>query len=91
MTTAPCRPAKQDAPLKIKGAAVKASLTMTSDSAEFAMLLFQVRSVISASGCADRIDDERWSTAWLDTPNVALRRVRPQCLIKQMYDMPGSK
>ena len=55
----------------------KASLTMTSDSAEIAMLLFQVRSAISASGCADRIDAERWSTAWLDTPDVALRRRAP--------------
>jgi hypothetical protein len=82
-----CRSPKQHAPLKIKGAAVEASLAITGDSDEFAMLLFQARPVLSASACADKVDAERWLTAWRDTPNIAVCSMRSQCLIKQMHGM----
>jgi hypothetical protein len=57
---------------------------MADDSAEIAKLLSQVQSVISAAGCADKIDAEHWLMTWLDTPNVALDGVAPRCLIRQV-------
>lgn len=45
-------------------------------------LLFQVRSMITAAGCADRFDPERWLMSWLDTPNGALGGVEPRRLLE---------
>lgn len=55
---------------------------------EVAALLSQVRAMLSASGCANKIDAERWLTAWLDMPNDALGGVKPQCLLEQMANEP---
>lgn len=53
------------------------------ENAEVAELLSQVRSMITASGCADRIDAERWLMTWLDTPNGALGGIEPRRLLEQ--------
>lgn len=47
-----------------------------------AQLLSQVRSLLSAAGCADRINAERWLMTWLDTPNDGFGGARPSSLIK---------
>jgi hypothetical protein len=53
------------------------------DQDEVAELLSQVRSMITAGGCADRMDAERWLMTWLDTPNSALGGVEPRRLLEQ--------
>ena len=52
------------------------------DQDEVAELLSQVRSMITAGGCADRMDAERWLMTWLDTPNSALGGVEPRRLLE---------
>ncbi|MBL4955147.1 DUF2384 domain-containing protein [Neobacillus sp. YIM B02564] len=54
------------------------------DQNEVAVLLSQVRAMLSASGYANKIDAEKWLTAWLDTPNDALGGVKPWRLLEQM-------
>lgn len=46
-------------------------------------LLSQVRSMITAAGCAHRLDAERWLISWLDTPNGALGGVAPPHFLKR--------
>lgn len=53
------------------------------DQNEVADLLFLVRSMITAGGCADRMDAERWLMTWLDTPNSAFGGVEPRRLLEQ--------
>lgn len=48
-----------------------------------AELLSLVRSMLTASGCANRIDAERWLMAWLNTPNSAFGGVEPRRLLEQ--------
>jgi hypothetical protein len=55
----------------------------TDDQDEVAELLSWVRSMITAGGCADRMDAERWLSTWLDTPNSALDGIEPRRLLKQ--------
>ena len=53
------------------------------DQDEVADLLSLVRSMITAGGCADRMDAERWLMTWLDTPNSAFGGVEPRRLLEQ--------
>jgi hypothetical protein len=81
----------KDAGSTVEGAAVEPSMTANADSAEFALLLSQVRSELLAAGCAGKIDAERWLRSWLETPNVAFDNVRPRSLLKQVQSMPDKK
>lgn len=56
---------------------------------EVAALLSQVRATPLASGCASKIDAEKWLTVWLDTANDALDGVKPRRLLEQMADEPS--
>lgn len=56
------------------------------DQDELADLLSLVRSIITAGGCANRIDAERWLMTWLDTPNSALGGVEPRRVLEQAYN-----
>jgi hypothetical protein len=76
---------------KTEELAVGTSMAANADGAEFALLLSQVRSALSAAGCADKIDAERWLRTWLDTPNVAFDNVTPRVLLKQAPAMPAIK
>ena len=58
------------------------------DHNQVAALLSQVRAMLSASGCANKIDAEKWLTAWLDMPNDALGGVKPRRLLEQMANEP---
>ena len=58
-------------------------LKLQDDHAELAELLSQVRSMIMAAGCANKIDAERWLMTWLDTPNGAFGGVKPRRLLEQ--------
>ena len=53
------------------------------DQDEVPDLLSLVRSMITAGGCADRMDAERWLMTWLDTPNSAFGGVEPRRLLEQ--------
>ena len=64
---------------------LESSYRVTDDGAEFALLLSQVRSVLTGARCADKIDAELWLSTWLDTPNAALDDKRPRSLIKQIH------
>ena len=63
--------------------AMEAMQKPRNDQNEVAELLSQVRSMITAGGCADRMDAERWLMTWLDTPNSAFRGVKPRRLLEQ--------
>lgn len=67
----------------MKGAIVETEKIPAGDQNEVAALLSQVRTMLSASGCANKIDAEKWLTAWLDTPNNALGGVKPRRLLEQ--------
>jgi hypothetical protein len=56
------------------------------DHDEMAELLSRVQATITAGGCADRIDAERWLMTWLDTPNSAFGGVEPRRLLEQAYN-----
>lgn len=56
------------------------------DQHKLADLLSLVRSIITAGGCTNRIDAERWLMTWLDTPNSALGGVEPRRLLEQAYN-----
>lgn len=58
-------------------------LKSRNENADVADLLSQVRLMITAGGCADRIDAERWLMTWLDTPNGALGGIEPRRLLEQ--------
>lgn len=45
-----------------------------------------VPSIITAGGCIDRIDAERWLMTWYDMPNSALGGVEPRRLLGQAYN-----
>ena len=68
--------------------AVETSMMANGDSAEFAVLLSQVRSVLSRTQCADKIDAERWLMTWIDTPKIAFENMRLRSLLKQVQAMP---
>lgn len=68
----------------MKGAIVETEKMAAGDHHEIAALLSQVRAMLSASGCANKIDAEKWLTVWLDTPNDALGGVKPRRLLEQM-------
>jgi hypothetical protein len=53
---------------------------------EVAELLSRVRSMITAGGCAGRIDAERWLMTWLDTPNSAFGGMKPRRLLEAAYN-----
>lgn len=72
--------------MRVERFAMEAMQKPRDDEDKVAELLSQVRSMITAGGCADRIDAERWLIAWLDTPNSALGGVEPRCLLKQAYN-----
>ena len=70
---------------------LESSYMVTDESAEFALLLSQVRSVLYRARCSDKIDAELWLSTWLDTPNAALDEKRPRSLIKQIHVEPGKE
>jgi hypothetical protein len=51
---------------------------------EVTELLSRVRSMITAAGCSDRMDAERWLMSWPDTPNDALGGVEPRLLLEKV-------
>lgn len=72
----------------MKGAIVETETMAVGDQNEVTALLSQVRAMLSASGCANKIDAEKWLTAWLDTPNDRLGGVKPRRLLEQMANEP---
>jgi hypothetical protein len=72
--------------MQVERFAMEAMQKRTDDQDEVAELLSWVRSMITAGGCADRIDAERWLMIWLDTPNSAFGGVEPRRLLEQSYN-----
>lgn len=72
--------------MQVERIAMDAVQKPRSDQDEVAELLILVRSMITAGGCADRVDAERWLMTWLDTPNSALGEVKPRRLLEQAYN-----
>lgn len=72
--------------MQVEKFAMEAIQKSRDDQDEVAQLLSRVRSMITAGGCADRIDAERWLMTWLDTPNSALGGVKPRRLLEQAYN-----
>lgn len=72
--------------MQIESFAMEAMKEPKVDQDKLADLLFLVRSIISAGGCTDKIDAERWLMTWLDTPNSALGGVKPRRLLEQAYN-----
>jgi hypothetical protein len=72
--------------MQVERFAMEAMQKRTDDQDEVAELLSWVRSMITAGGCADRIDAERWLMIWLDTPNSAFGGVEPRRLLEQAYN-----
>jgi hypothetical protein len=72
--------------MQLERFAMEAMQKPRDDHDEVAELLSRARSMITAGGCADRIDAERWLTTWLDTPNSAFSGVEPQRLLEQAYN-----
>jgi hypothetical protein len=72
--------------MQVERFAMEAMQEPRDDQDKVAELLSQVRSMITAGGCADRIDAERWLMIWLDTPNSAFGGVEPRRLLGQAYN-----
>jgi hypothetical protein len=72
--------------MQVERFAMEAMQEPRDDQDEVAVLLSRVRSMITAGGCADRIDAERWLMTWLDTPNRAFGGVEPRRLLEQAYN-----
>lgn len=72
--------------MQVERFAMEAMQEPSDDQDEVAELLFRVRSMITAGGCADRTDAERWLMTRLDTRNSALGGVDPRRLLEQAYN-----
>jgi hypothetical protein len=69
--------------MEVEKSAMEAMQKRRDDQDTVAELLSRVRSMITAGGCANRIDAERWLSTWLDTPNSAFGGVEPRRLLEQ--------
>jgi hypothetical protein len=72
--------------MQVERFAMEAMQRPREDHDEVAELLSLVQSMITAGGCANRIDAERWLMTWLDTPNSAFGGVEPRRLLEQAYN-----
>lgn len=72
--------------MQVERFAMEAMQKRRDDQDEVAELLILVQSMITAGGCADRMDAERWLMTWLYTPNSAFGGVEPRRLLKQAYN-----
>jgi hypothetical protein len=69
--------------MQVERFAMEAMQEPRDDQDKVAELLSRVRSMITAGGCANRIDAARWLMTWLDTPNSAFGGVKPRRLLDQ--------
>ena len=72
--------------MQVEKFAMEAMQKRTDDQDEVAELLSWVRSMITAGGCTNKIDAERWLMTWLDTPNSAFGGVEPRRLLEKPYN-----
>ncbi|WP_194713364.1 hypothetical protein [Noviherbaspirillum soli] len=72
--------------MQVEKFAMEAMHKRRDDQDEVAELLILVQSMITAGGCAGRIEAERWLMTWLDTPNSGFSGVTPRRLLEQAYN-----